>query len=84
MGGDFISLRGPLEREDGRLVLRIPLDLGGEQLHLVASGISAIDGDDLVVTIPDWLALKIGVAEGTEVNIDDRCGRLNITKVPVQ
>lgn len=76
----YLSLRGPIEREDDRLVLRIPLDAGGEQLSLVARGISQIEGDDLVVTIPDWLAEKIGVGEGTEVYVDDREGKFNITK----
>jgi hypothetical protein len=80
MESDFISLRGPIEREGSRLVLRIPLDAGGEQLRLVCEKISEIDGDDLVVPIPDWLAEKIAVGEGTEVYIDDRDGKFNITK----
>ena len=61
-------------------MLRIPLDAGGEQLRLVCEHISEIDGDDLVILIPDWLAEKIAVGEGTEVYIDDRDGKFNITK----
>ena len=84
MAEEYTSLRGPIELEDGKLILRIPLDEGGEQLHLVAQGLSVIDGDDLLITIPYWLAEKIGVAEGTEVYVDDRQGKFNITKVEVQ
>jgi hypothetical protein len=84
MESDYISLRGPIEREDGKLVMRIPLDAGGEQLSIVARGISVIDGDDLLVTIPHWLAQKIDVREGSEVYVDDRWGKFNITKVEVQ
>ena len=84
MAEDYISLRGPIEREGERLVLRIPLDAGGEQLSIVAKGICEIDGDDLVVVLPDWLAEKIGVGEGTVVYVDDRWGKFNITKGETQ
>ncbi len=80
MDENYLSLRGPIEREEAGLVLRIPLDAGGEQLRLVCEAISQIDGNDLVIFIPDWLAEKIQVAEGTEVYVDDRDGKLNITK----
>jgi hypothetical protein len=84
METDYISLRGPIEREEGKLVMRIPLDAGGEQLYAVSRGISSIDGDDLVVTIPHWLAQKIGVGEGSVVYVDDRWGKFNITKAETQ
>jgi hypothetical protein len=83
MDEDYISLHGPIEREGDRLVLRIPLAAGGDQLRLVCEGISEIDGEDLVVPIPNWLAEKIRVAEGTEIFVDDRGGKFNITKAPV-
>jgi hypothetical protein len=84
MDDDFISLRGPIEREGSRLVIRIPLDQGGGDLHLVCQQISEIDGDDLVVPIPDRLAEKIQVGEGTMIRVDNRGGKFNITKVEVQ
>jgi hypothetical protein len=83
MPDDYLSLLGPIEREDDTLVVRSPLDGGGEQISLVARGISAVDGDDLVSTIPHWLAQKIDVSKGTEVYVDDRNGKLNITKAEV-
>jgi len=80
MDKNYISLYGPIELEGTRLVIRIPLDAGGEQLRLVCEAISEIDADDLVVPIPDWLAEKIEVGEGTMVYVDDRNGKFNITK----
>jgi hypothetical protein len=53
-------------------------------LYAVSRGISSIDGDDLVVTIPHWLAQKIGVGEGSVVYVDDRWGKFNITKAETQ
>jgi hypothetical protein len=81
---EYISLCGPIEREGERLVIRIPLSAGGDQLRLVSMAISEIDGDDLVIPIPEWLAEKIQVGEGTEIFVDDRWGKFNITKAPVQ
>jgi hypothetical protein len=84
MQDEIISLHGPIEREGSRLVIRIPLDQGGGDLHLVCEQISEIDGDDLVVPIPEWLAEKIQVGEGTIVHVDNRGGKFNITKALVQ
>ena len=84
MNEDYVSLRGPIEQEKSGLVLRIPLDAGGEQLRLACEASSEIDGNDLVISIPDWLAEKIEVGDGTEVYVDDRGGKLNITKAPTQ
>ena len=80
----FISLLGPIEREGTRLVIRIPLNQGGDELHLVCEQISEIDEKDLVVPIPDWLAQKITVGEGTMVHVDNRGGKFNITKARTQ
>jgi hypothetical protein len=80
---NYISLRGPIGTENGKLVMRIPLDAGGEKLQIAARGICEVDGDNLVVTIPHWLAQKIEINEGTEVYVDDRGGKFNITKVDV-
>lgn len=84
MNDEIISLCGPIEREGPRLVIRIPLDQGGGDLHLVCQQISEIDGDDLVVPIPDWLAEKIQVGEGTMIYVDNRGGKFNITKAEVE
>ena len=80
MDEKYISLRGPIKNEGDKLVFRVPLNAGGAQLNLVASGISVIDGNDLVIIIPPWLAEKLQIVEGTEVSIDDRSGIFNIHK----
>jgi hypothetical protein len=33
------------------------------------------------VVIPDWMAKKVGIGEGSRVAIDNRDGRFNITLV---
>jgi hypothetical protein len=76
---DVISLSGPVELVGGELVLLIPLEAGGEALSIVARGISRIEGDYLRVTIPQWLAEKLCIAEGSEVNVNNAGGTFNIT-----
>lgn len=73
------SLVGPVEKIDGKLVLLIPLDAGGEELIECSRGIAEIDGEDLKVTISDCLAEKIGIHEGSVVRVDNRNGKFNIT-----
>ena len=75
---DVVSLSGPVEKLNGKLVLLIPLEAGGSGLAAAAKGISEVDGDYLRVTIPDWLADKLGIREGTVVNVDNTGGKLNI------
>lgn len=72
------SLSGPVDLIDGRLMLQIPLEHGGDQFVAVSRGIGAVVGDELHVTIPDWLAQKLGIVEGTIVDIDNHDGKFNI------
>lgn len=76
---DYISLGGPVEKHDGKLQLRIPLIAGGLELSQVARGISVIEDEMLIVTIPDWLAEKLWIEEGSRVIVDNRNGKFNIT-----
>jgi hypothetical protein len=80
MDEKYISLRGPIKLEGDKLVLRVPLNAGGEEINTVASGISVVDGDDLVIIVPPWLAEKLQIVEGTEVCVDNRSGIFNINK----
>ncbi len=73
------SLGGPVERIDGQLVLQIPLSAGGAALIPCSRGLSRVENDTLIVTIPDWLAEKLGLSEGSSVIVDNRHGRFNIT-----
>jgi hypothetical protein len=78
MDGEFVSVKGPVEKIDGKLVLRIPLAAGGEELAPSARGIGSLDGEYLVVGIPDWLAEKLGIGEGSWVHVDNHDGKFHI------
>jgi len=78
MSENVTSLSGPVDLVDGRLMLQIPLASGGDQFIAVSRGIGTVVGDELRVTIPDWLAQQLGIVEGTVVDIDNREGRFNI------
>ncbi len=75
---EFVSLQGPVEKIDGKLVLRIPLDAGGGELIECSRGISEIEGEYLNVVIPVWLAEKLGIYEGALVAVDNRDGKFNL------
>jgi hypothetical protein len=77
---DFISLEGPLELLNGELTLRIPLDAGGDKLAHVARGIGTVDGEYLNIVIKPWLAEKLLIEDGSLVFVDNRDGKLNITR----
>jgi hypothetical protein len=75
-----ISLSVPVETVDGKLVLLIPLAVGGSELAPLTQGMGEIDGDFLKVTIPDWLAIKMGVQSGSKVCVDNTGGRFNMVR----
>jgi hypothetical protein len=77
---DVVSLEGPIELHDGKLVLRIPLAAGGDKLAAYARGIGDVDGEFLTVVIQPWLAEKLHVVEGSTVVVDNRDGKFNITR----
>lgn len=77
---EIVSLEGPLELIEGKLILRIPLTAGGDRLAESAGGIGAVEGEYLRVVIPPWLAEKLKVEAGSLVVVDNRAGRFNITR----
>lgn len=81
MHSDYLSLEGPVERLNGQLILRIPLEAGGSRLRETVCPECTVQGNDLIVPLPDWLTASIRLAEGTEVHVDDRWGKLNIARV---
>jgi pimeloyl-ACP methyl ester carboxylesterase len=72
------SLEGPVTLVDGELQLRIPLAAGGSELIEVTQTVSRVEGDHLVVVIPDWLAAKLSISAGSIVHVDDSEGGFNI------
>jgi hypothetical protein len=77
---DYISLEGPVELEDGRLTIRIPLEVGGDQLAPFAKGIGEIQGADLVVVIQPWMATMLNIGPGSLVFVDNANGKFNVTR----
>ena len=79
---NWISIEGPVELIDGRLMLRIPLGEGGEDLEPFARGIGYIVGDCLQVVIQPWLAEKLRIDAGSVVVVDNKNGKFTITRSP--
>jgi len=77
---DIVSIEGPVDLEDGRLVLRIPLAAGGDKLAPFAAGIGQIEGDDLVVEIKPWLAEMLNVRADSLVVVDNTEGKFRVTR----
>jgi hypothetical protein len=54
-----------VEKIDGKLILRIPLEAGGSELLECSRGISEVEGDYLKILIPEWLAGVLRIDEGS-------------------
>ena len=77
---DFMSIEGPVDRVGADLVIRIPLEEGGEELAPFARGIGEIKEGCLCVVIQPWLAEKLRIREGSLVIIDNMNGKFTITR----
>ena len=76
-----ISLEVRVLQVSGKFTLLIPLEAGGNELIECSHGIAEIAGEDLKVTIPDWLSDKMGLEEGSLVQIDNQDGKFNFTTI---
>jgi hypothetical protein len=72
------SLPGPVEKVDGKLVLRIPLFAVGGGFTGCSSGISDREGDFLKVEIQEWLAGLLRIEERDRVTIHNTHGKFHI------
>jgi hypothetical protein len=75
---EVTSLQGPVEKIDGKLTLLIPLEAGGDQFIECSRGIAEVEGENLRVTIPEWLAGMLRIEEGSWVSVDNANGKFNI------
>jgi hypothetical protein len=76
-----------VEQLDGKLVLRIPLEAGGDEFIECSRAISEIKDGFLVVEIREPLAGILRIEEGDLVSMNNGGGKLNIDPVnpsPVQ
>jgi hypothetical protein len=79
-GSDRVSLEGPVELVGGQLVLRIPLEAGGDVLAPLARGIGSVDSEYLNVVIQPWMAEKLRIRAGSLVIVDNVDDKFNITR----
>jgi hypothetical protein len=78
---EVTSLEGPVEEIEGKLVLRIPLEAGGDQFLECSRGISEIKDQYLVVEIKQWLADRLRIQKDDLVSVDNSNRKFNITPV---
>jgi hypothetical protein len=76
-----ISISGPIENVDGRMMLQIPLEAGGSDLAPSAKDIGRIEDGLLKVEIPSWLAEKLNIDAESFVTVDNLEGQFRITRV---
>ena len=76
---EVISLEGPVELVNGKLMIRIPLALGGDKLAPFARGIGEVDGEFLNVVIQPWLAEKLRIEAGSLVFVGNKDGKFTIS-----
>ena len=70
-----VRIDAALEQGDDHWLIRIPLTTGGNDLALYTRGISEIDGDDLVVRVPENLVSNLGLRAGQQLWIHNEGGR---------
>jgi hypothetical protein len=71
MEKEAMSLKGPVLKVDGQLMLLVPLDSGGAELVECSPGISGLAGNFLKIVIPEWLAGVLRVEEGDLVCVSN-------------
>ena len=70
----FTLLRGKLEMIEKDYVFIIPLAAGGDQFIECTAGISKIEGENLIITLPEMMVAQAGFHNGSLVDIDNRNG----------
>jgi hypothetical protein len=70
----------PVENVAGKLTLRIPLNEGGNEFVDCTRPIAHVDleHDCLNIVIPEWLAKKAGISEGSKVVNSNEGGRFHL------
>lgn len=78
---ELVSLAGPVEKRNGQLMLLIPLAEGGVELLACSQGISEVEGENLKIVIPEWLAGALKIEEGDLVSVNNSNGKFNISAI---
>jgi len=81
---ELVTMKGPVVKVDGELMLVIPLAKGGSELMECARGISEVDGEFLKIAIPESIAEVLKVGEGDQVCVHNSGGRFHIQAVQME
>ena len=73
-------ITGPVEAEDGQLMLRIPMGAGGRAFAPYGEGHTWEEDGHLVVPVSPELAQELGIGEGSLVDVDNVDCRINIRR----
>lgn len=79
-----VFIKGPIEMVEGRLILQIPLAVGGDELKECTKGIGHVEGQFLIIEILPWMAEKLGVSEGTIMAVDNSTGEFRMQRADEQ
>jgi|GEM_PF-1481359 len=78
MEKEMMSLKGPVLKVDGQLMLLIPLDSGQAGVAERSLGISEAAGNFLKIVIPEWLAGLLRIEEGDLICVSNGDDELHI------
>ena len=75
---EVVQLEGSVLKVDGKLMLLIPLDEGGENFVECSRGISEVENGCLKIVIEEWLAGVLRIEIGDLVVISNTNGKFGI------
>jgi hypothetical protein len=73
-----ISLEGPVQLVDEKLVLLIPLEEGGSEFLECTRGIGEVHGKYLKIVLQPWLAGLLRIDVGDRVVVSNEGGKFGI------
>jgi len=79
-----VHIEGPLEKIDGRWLMRIPLNVGGNVLAATTAGIGRIKDDILEVELPERLVQNLKLQEGQRLLVHNATGKFTFEWSPTE
>ena len=77
---DYVSIDGPIEMIDGRMLVRIPLEPYGKSLVDCTQSLSFIADDHLCIEIHEWMLEKLEMNAADLLHIDNANGEFNMRR----
>jgi len=78
---NLVTMKGPVVKVDGELMLLIPLEHGGSELIECSVGIAEVEGEFLKIALPEWLTELLRVGEGDLVCVHNSGGKFHIQPI---